>query len=213
MKQSINIIHMNKASKLPKAYIGHIVDLYRIARWTFHNPHSYTKYRAINNLRKVTEAKTFIETGTFRGLTAKRCARVFDQVLTIELDDKLYAEASDYLAPLPNVKVIHGDGLVEVEKLLSDSSVDNVVLFLDGHFSGGVTALGDMHEPAVEELAVLSQYRDKISGIIIDDFREFGTMEGWPKKWELIRAAEELFVNDGYDLAVYLDQVIISRRM
>ena len=137
---------------------------------------------------------------------------MFDNVKTIELDEKLFSEASEFLKPHSNVEAIQGDGLVEIARIFEGAEINNAVVFLDGHFSGGVTAMGDLAEPAVEELAVLSKHRERIAGIVIDDFREFGLQNGWPMKWEIIRSAEELFGNHGYEVTVFLDQIVITRR-
>jgi predicted O-methyltransferase YrrM len=48
----------------------------------------------IDALRKRTGAKQFMEAGTYLGLTAERCGRVFERVYTIELDHELVRKAS-----------------------------------------------------------------------------------------------------------------------
>ncbi len=201
---------MNKPSHPIVGLTGHLIDLYRIAGFNFNNPHSYTKFRSINSLRKKTGAKNFIETGTYLGITASRCAKVFERVYTIELDDKLAKKSVDYLKNHKNVQVIQGDGLEVCLELLKNGSIDNILIFLDGHFSGGVTACGDLPEPAVEELKLLANYREKIRAIIVDDFRAFGTEPGFPTKSDLLKSAEDYFGIHGYEIAVYLDQLLIS---
>ena len=80
---------MNTPGLLPKGMIGHLYDLYLIVVFKFRNPHSYTKYRLIKSVQENQRANAFIEAGTYKGITAKRCARIFDHVYTIELDEKL----------------------------------------------------------------------------------------------------------------------------
>lgn len=190
---------------------GFLVDLYRIARFRFRNPHSHAKLGNINSVRRLTGATTLIETGTYRGITARRASKLFQRVITIELDHELATASKEYLADRPNIEVIEGDALKEVTKVLARPEIDRVVLFLDGHYSGGETALGDLAEPAVEEVKILAPFREKILGIVVDDFREFGTQPGWPRKSELIASLENEFVRFGYDLAVHLDQVLVWR--
>ena len=201
---------MNKPSLLPKGLLGHVVDLYRIARFDFTNPHSYSKFRQINALRKKTGSNVLVETGTYLGVTTRRCSRVFDRVYTIELDPGLAAQAQRYLKSKRNVEVIVGDALVEIGAVMEKVEGDRAIVFLDGHYSGEGTAKGELTEPAVEELSVLELYMDRIGGVIIDDFREFGS-EGWPKKSAVISAAEDIFVANGYNIAVHLDQLLIWR--
>ena len=79
-----------------------------------------------------------------------------------------------------------------------------VLIFLDGHFSGTSTVRGDVSEPSVMEIEMLSRYRDKINAIIVDDFRCFGT-DDWPAKSDLIRSLESFFPT--FTISVNLDQV------
>jgi protein-L-isoaspartate O-methyltransferase len=59
------------------------------------NLHSYMKYKVLRRLGQRTDARCLIETGTFLGVTAARCARVFDRVFTIELDATLCTSCAD----------------------------------------------------------------------------------------------------------------------
>jgi hypothetical protein len=201
---------MNKPSVLSFAYGwgGFLVDLVRIARFRFTNPHSYVKFRNIDSVRRRTGADQFIETGTYRGVTARRAASVFGRVITIELDEELAAGAREYLADLPHVEVVQGDALQQLPEVLSRPELDNMVVLLDGHFSGGETAMGAVLEPAVEAISQLSTVRDKVGGFIVDDFRDFGRA-GFPKKSELLAAIEEHFLSHGYEMTVHLDQVLV----
>ena len=196
---------MNKYNKGFQAKIGHLLDLYRIATFNFSNPHSYTKYRQIKALKYKTSSKMLIETGTFRGVTTKRCASIFDKLYTIELDEKLANEASKNLSKRKNIKVLQGDATIELSNILQNEEVNNILVFLDGHFSGGITACGKIPEPAIEELKVLSRYKEKINCIIIDDFRCFGN-NGFTEKSSIIKALEDEFSD--FELNIHLDQII-----
>jgi hypothetical protein len=202
---------MNKQGAHFAAYCGHLVDLWRLLTFQHYNPHSFSKFRNIKSVALRTNATQMIETGTYVGNTAMRCSRYFQKVYTIELDKKLAAEAAAYLRRRANVEVIQGDALAELPKILARPTVDNLVVFLDGHFSGGDTALGDQPEPACDEIDVLAQFKGKIRAIVIDDFRSFGRGQGWPTKADLLRAIESSF-NDQFDITVHLDQVLVIRR-
>ena len=184
-------------------------DLLDLARFKIINPHSWSKFRQLKAVGKRTNAKCLVETGTFLGNTSMRCSRVFDQVFTIELDEKLYEQASKYLSSRSNVVCVQGDATVELPKVLQRPECDNAVIFLDGHFSQGESAHGEVPEPACELLASLAEYKSKISGIVVDDFRLFGVEAGWPRKSELLRTAEEHFGD--YRMAVHLDQLTIEK--
>ncbi|MGJ5673019.1 MAG: O-methyltransferase [Nostochopsis sp.] len=200
---------MNQQNRDLQAYAGHLLDLYQIASFKFSNLHSYTKFRQIQSWQKRTNASVFIETGTFLGVTTKRCAPIFSKLYTIELDENLAAQAKSFLSKNKNIEVIQGDALKILPKLLEREEIDNALVFLDGHFSGGITACGDSPEPAIEELKILAEHKSKIKCIIIDDFRSFGTEPGFPKKFELLKSVEEYFAK--YHITVHLDQLIIAQ--
>jgi hypothetical protein len=46
----------------------------------------------------------------------------------------------------------------------------------------------------------------------VDDFRLFGAETDFPKKAELVAAAERLFPYPQFDLKVHADQLIVERR-
>jgi hypothetical protein len=202
---------MDWAGRDLRAIGGHLIDLYRLLAFDVRNPHSLSKFRNIDVLRRRTGARTMIETGTYKGVNAARCARMFDRVYTVELDPKLAREAKASLARWSNLEVIEGDGLVELPRLLARPDVQDVLVFLDGHFSGAGTATSDAPEPAVLEIEVLARYRDKVRAVVIDDFRCFGVDPDVPTKAELLRALETHLDGD-YEIWVHFDQVLVARR-
>ena len=202
---------MNKQGAWIAAIGGHVVDLWHLYSFAHVNPHSYSKFRNIKSVAHRTGAKQMIETGTYLGNTAMRCSFHFDHVYTIELDGQLATQAASYLKPRPNVDVISGDALIELPKILAKPEATDLLVFLDGHFSGGRTALGDQAEPACDEIEILAKYRDKVRAIVIDDFRCFGVNADWPTKAELLNSIERHF-NDEYEICVHLDQVLVYSR-
>jgi Ribosomal RNA adenine dimethylase len=201
---------MNKQNLNYQALVGHLLDLYRLSTFKFVNPHSYTKFRQINQVRQETQSKVFVETGTYLGVTTRRCANFFDQLYTIEFDETLAKQAEQYLSSKKNVKVLQGDAVKVLPSLLSHEHLENALVFLDGHFSGGVTGCSDEPEPAIQELEILANYRHKINAIIIDDFRAFGVEPGFPTKSDLIKSIERHFPDAS--ITVHLDQVLIKNK-
>lgn len=193
--------------------VGHVVDMAKMLTFRYSNPHSYTKYRQIVAVARRTAARVLVETGTFRGVTTRRCLRHFSRVYTIELDHHLAQEAKTRLARFGNCEVIEGDASQEVKALLERPDVGgDILLFLDGHFSGSGTAIGEQAEPALEVIDVIARHKSRVAAIIIDDFREFGTQAGWPAKSELLRAIETSFPQKDFQLMIHLDQVLVMRR-
>lgn len=203
---------MNKQNRPIAAWIGYLLDLWKVARGIPINPHSLNKFHILNSARKRSGSRQFIEVGTFLGVTTARCAKVFEKVYTIEISESLYQKAKRFLASRKNVEIFLGDGREWTLKLLQRSDVKDVLIFLDGHYSGGITGTAEVPEPALDELETLHDYRDKISAIVIDDFRTFGTQEGVPPKSTLLKTLEKLFPESDYEISVHLDQCIVIKR-
>lgn len=201
---------MIRQGSITRAIGGHVIDLFQLATFDVKNPRNYSKFRQIKALAKRSNSRVFIEAGTYLGGTAMRCSRVFERVITMELDPDLHRRSKAYVARRANVLCLEGDASKLLPSILQRSDVRDVLVFLDGHFSGGITAHGDLAEPACEELITLAEYKDKINAIVIDDFRLFGRDAGWPKRSELLRTVEDYF-GDGFEFAIHLDQVLIWR--
>ena len=170
-----------------KGWAGHVLDLIGMTRFNLKNPRNYTKFRIIKSLKKKSKSKIFIEAGTYYGVTADRCSRIFDHVYTIELNPALAKKAADFLSPKKNIKVIEGNALMVLPELLGRSQVDDAFIYLDGHPCSSATSAGEIPEPAVEELAALSPYQKKINAVVIDDFRNFGVEKDFPEKSALLK--------------------------
>jgi hypothetical protein len=203
---------MNAPKKRLSGLAGYLQDIYLLSTCKMVNPHSFLKFVTIKHVCRLTQSLTFIETGTYLGGTAYRCAKIFKSVYTIELDPLLVQKAASNLAGCSNVKVIHGEAVAQLGLLFDTGSIDRAVVFLDGHFSGGDTAHGEIAEPALQELQILSANRNRVNAIIIDDFRNFGVEPGHPKKSELFRSIETGFPQTEFTLQVQNDQVILTRK-
>lgn len=202
---------MNAPNRWLAGLLGYLLDVSRLARGIPINFHGVMKYMVIRSLAGRTGADCLIETGTFQGVTAARCARVFNTVLTVELDPQLAARAGQFLAKYANVTVYKGDAVALLPEMLNHPGTGMAVVFLDAHFCGGNTAGGDVPEPALAELAILGRHADRIGGIIIDDFRSFGIEQGFPTKAELLAAAERHFPHPQFSIKAHCDQLVIER--
>ena len=192
-----------------RAITDHVQDLWQLANFSFHTPRSLTKFRQIKSVARDSGAQCFIESGTYKGHTTKRCAPEFQRIVTIEIDEKLAQNAKQFLCNNLNIEVLQGDVIDCLPNILDRDDIQNVLVYLDGHFSGGITGKGEIDEPACDAINILTKYADKLSAFIVDDFREFGK-PGFPKKSHLIDACEDFF-GDHTKLTVHLDQVIVLR--
>jgi hypothetical protein len=109
----------------------------------------------------------------------------FSQIYSIELSNELYKKAKKRFSGENKISIIHGDSGIELEKIIK--KIDQPALFwLDGHYSGGVTAKGDKDTPIYEELAHILSSPQRGHVIIIDDARCFGRDSDYPTINELI---------------------------
>lgn len=117
-----------------------------------------------------------IETGTFRGDMVAAQRRRFRQIWSIELDPNLYQRAAARFAGIPSIRVVQGDSATLLPQLIA--TIDEPCLFwLDGHWSGGITARGSVETPIVEELSAILAHPVGGHVVLIDDARHF-TGEG-----------------------------------
>jgi prepilin-type processing-associated H-X9-DG protein len=191
---------------------GYARDLVDISRMQFRNPHGLTKFFLIDGLRRQTRAENFIEAGTFHGTTAARCARTFKRVFTIEIDPDAASRSAEFLEDRGNVSLVQGDALQAIPQVIEAHNLKRIIVFLDGHAALGHPPNGHPPEPALEELEVLSRYQDRLCGVIVDDFRNFGAAAGFPLRSCLVRAAEAFCAQGDFEFTVHLDQLVIRRR-
>ena len=155
-------------------------------------PPERAKHRFLARLAQERGNRVFIESGTYFGDTTAYMLPLCDLLVTIELDDALYAAAARRFAGDERVRVLHGDGAELVPQLVREAPSPPLV-WLDGHYSGGETAHGAVAEPATR---ILGELVGAPSGttIVIDDLRLFGR-GGWPTLAELVDAAHAVAKN------------------
>ncbi|MEN9728212.1 MAG: hypothetical protein RL434_2578 [Pseudomonadota bacterium] len=144
-------------------------------------------------LARLSGTRQFVETGTYQGQTARWAADHFDCVHTIERSQTLHAAAAQALADRPNVQAHHGDSRIVLPEVVKGLQSEPALFYLDGHWSGGVTAGKGDECPLLEELRLL---RDRSGDIIlIDDARLFLSTPGgrldpaqWPTMVEIVHA-------------------------
>ena len=170
-----------------KALRNQFMGGYIVRRWQQNGkpypvPH-IVKQTVINQCRKQYGLTTLVETGTYLGDMVDVQKAYFDQVISIELSEELARLAQKRFGRNANVDIRQGDSatvLKQVTRLLRTPAL----FWLDGHYSGGITAKGDTECPIFSELeAVFSNNQDHI--ILIDDARCFIGKGDYPSLEEL----------------------------
>jgi len=111
--------------------------------------------------------------------------RNFEHIYSIELSEMLFAQAKEKFKKYSNVTIIHGDSGIQIGNLIN--FINKPVLFwLDGHYSGDITAKGEKETPIYEELKSILNANNLKYVILIDDARCFGKLPDYPTIQELI---------------------------
>ncbi|TWU55480.1 hypothetical protein [Rubripirellula reticaptiva] len=114
--------------------------------------------------------KVFVEGGTYKGGTSIRMSNVFDQVITIENSKSIYDSTSITLADYSNIDARLGDTRQHLPEIVAKH--DNLLFWLDAHWSGGATYGEEDECPILDELKIIFNSR-RNSAILIDDARLF----------------------------------------
>jgi len=154
-------------------------------------PHE-VKFYAIKEFQKRSGHKILIETGTFKGRMIDSCKSIFNKVISIELSKELFQNACEKYKNDAQVKLFQGDSAIELPKVLKEIN-QACVFWLDGHFSAGITALGDKHTPINEEINSIFNHPIKNHIILIDDARLFNGENDYPKMEDFRKSINTLF--------------------
>jgi hypothetical protein len=141
--------------------------------------------KALFDGTELSDYPVFIETGTFGGRTLEALASSFEQLFSIDIDINAIQQASTRLRGKKNVRLIRGDSVEMLPKLLK--IIDRpVIIYLDAHYNGTGSPHGAVKIPIYEELrAIMTEYEPPCI-VIIDDFRLFGKIGGRGDDWRQI---------------------------
>ncbi len=136
----------------------------------------------------------FVETGTFLGDMVYAMRNSFKSIYSIELSPELHQRALASFKQYPHIHLIAGDSGTALPALMQ--KLDRRCLFwLDGHYSGGVTAKADAWTPVIAELEAISDHRIKDHVMLIDDAVCFNGYNGYPTLFALQQMIAEQFPN------------------
>lgn len=156
----------------------------------------------------------FVETGTYMGRTTQLAAGLFQEVHTIELSSELHASAAERFAASKHVTCHGGDSASVLPTILAPLRSRTVFFWLDGHYSGGVTAQGDVVTPILAELEAIRAAGLTHWIIAVDDLRIFRggiktsdvAFNGYPTALEL--ATQLRSIDSAAQLGVWGDTMV-----
>ena len=174
-----------------------IVSILKVPTWVLRGrPHPsppHLKRRTVLEFAHEQKFQAFIETGTYRGDMLARVLRktLIDEIFSVELDNDLATEAQFRFRNKASIKISIGDSGEFLWKNCR-TLPEPALFWLDGHFSGGVTALGDTTTPIFAELQAIDSCKRKTDVILVDDIRLFNGKDGYPMLEELIDVIHRL---------------------
>jgi hypothetical protein len=168
-------------------------------------PHA-VKRRMVRDYGKRFRLRTRVETGTHIGHMVAAMHGYFDQIYSVELGRHLYERANARLADKPNVHLYCGDSASTLPDMIAALPAP-ALFWLDAHYSGDVTARGDIDTPIVAELQRILGHDRARHVVLIDDARSFGGTDGYPTPQELRRIVGEL--RPDYEMTIADDVIRI----
>lgn len=168
---------------LPEKNRRRMTQYYGLLKWYLRGrpsppPYLY-KRKIIKRYSKKHTIDILIETGTYYGDTIEELKNNFKKIFSIELDRELYQMARTKFDKYSHIKIFNGDS-GEILKHILDTVSEKSIFWLDGHYSAGVTAKGDLNTPIIKELATILNHQNKEHIILIDDARCFNGENDYP---------------------------------
>jgi len=184
---------INKIKKIIKNSFFYDIILYfrnrkKYSRWVEKKkpnpPPDIVKQNIVRKHARQYDINTFIETGTYLGDMIWAMRSMFLKIYSIELDELLFTKAKKRFSKFQHINILKGDSGVVLKEILDDIKVP-CIFWLDGHYSGGITAKGELETPILKELKVIMSHHVKSHIILIDDARCFIGKNDYPALEEL----------------------------
>jgi hypothetical protein len=153
--------------------------------------------------------RVLIETGTFLGDTVAANLDAFDRIYSIELSDELYENAVKRFRRCRHVKLLHGDS-GDLLSAVVKGIHERALFWLDGHYSGYMTAKGATATPIYKELHAIIEHPSKSHVILIDDARCFTGKGDYPTLPDLRQIIRERDPGASFDVEHDIIRVCLS---
>jgi len=147
-------------------------------------PPHIVKEELIREYAKNFNTGILIETGTYLGDMVHAMKRYFSRIISFELDETLAAQAQQRFAKDDHVEIVQGDSGKLLDNYLADIN-EPCLFWLDGHYSGGITAKGALETPIKNEVIAILSHPIDGHVLLIDDARCFTGENDYPTLDEL----------------------------
>lgn len=166
-------------------------------------PPGVLKQQIVRQYQARYNVQTLVETGTFLGDMIAAQLSNFSRLISIELSPRLHRDARNRFRKHSRVELYEGDSSRVLPGIMPTIS-EKALFWLDGHYSAGITALGEKESPICEELDAIFRY-DKGHVLLIDDARGFIGEGGYPTLDELEQLIKSK--NPAYNIEVKDDVI------
>lgn len=119
---------------------------------------------------------TFIETGTCLGGTTLQSSKVFNNIYSVELSKNLYQKCKLKLSHIKKINLYCMNSIGFLRRILPSLKNQNLLIFLDAHYSAGETEKEGLNTPISQELQIIFD-KAPDSVIMIDDIFYFQETE------------------------------------
>ena len=168
-------------------------------------PHE-AKQLTIEQYTAATHCTILVETGTYLGHMIYSQRNNFKKIYSIELSLSLWEKAKEKFHSYKHIELIQGDS-GKVLSTIVQKLDDRALFWLDGHYSGGITAKGEKECPIFEELNAIFNNNLYQHTILIDDAFLFVGANDYPSIDELTSYLNKLNVN--YKLSIENNIIIL----
>lgn len=153
--------------------------------------------------------ETAVETGTYKGETARLLGSFIRNVYTIEKSEAMAIIAKQTLSAFDHVKLLQGDTRDHLPNLVATN--DGILFWLDAHWCGDQTYGVEDECPLLEELDIIFSSPVTNYAVLIDDARLFTAPPPLPHnrhKWPTIKEICAA-VPSGNDVTIHHDVIYI----
>lgn len=146
----------------------------------------------------------FVELGTYLGHNVRRISNLFENVYTVEASEKIYLGATKLFEfTQTRINSTFGSSL-NLLNSLSVSDGNAALIFLDAHYSQGITSSRYGTCPLLDELDLIFNKFPK-SVCVIDDMRTMTGLDGYPTFEDIVN-----FLPSGTEVVLNYDQMVLN---
>lgn len=172
----------------------------------------------VERINEMLPLSVFFETGTFKGDTVNAMLPYFDRLITVELSEPLWKEATNRFAGERKVESCLGNSADVIAKFSRELKDASVLYWLDAHWCVADDTSGEQSQcPLLEEIRAIGELNDK-SVVLIDDARLFlaappepHEVSHWPTLDLIVEALRK--IGPMHEISVVNDVIIYAPKV